>query len=437
MIDSHSNLGKSLARLYRRSASDVKPGLEVIRVLLEELGNPQRDWPSIHVAGTNGKGSVCAMLSSVLHTAGLKTGFYSSPHLVRYNERFRINDKNIPDDTLAGLLDEIEGVSAKVAKKPGMREATFFEISTALAYEYFRRERVDIAVIETGMGGIWDATNVITPLVSVITRIDWDHMNYLGNSLTAIAKEKAGIIKAGRPVVLGAMPSEARAVVTERARELNCQMVIAEEAASVRRVKQTIEGQKITIETTANSYGTVKIPFLGRHQMENCATAVAALDILDGLIPLELTAQKMKKGLEVSSWPGRCQVISKKPLVILDGAHNPNGAASLCSVLEEIAEGRPIGFVISFLADKDSANMLKYLKPLAKRSWTVEIKNERAMSLDSVTAVVRSAGLEPTPTDLADAVASAKKWADQENGVVVITGSLYLVGEVLGEAALS
>ena len=272
-------LNDTLRRLYALRRFGLRPGLETMQALLERLGHPERACAAIHIAGTNGKGSVAAMLDAVLRAAGMRVGLYTSPHLVRFNERIQVNGVAIADDALAALFAGLEPHLTAVAKEMG-REATFFEVTTALAFQHFANARVPLVVLETGLGGRLDATNLVTPLTAVITRIGLDHMQYLGTTLEAIAGEKAGIIKAGRPVVLGAMPEAARDVVAAAAQRAGARLVESCAVATVRRVAETWEGQKVALSTLEQDYGTVSVPLLGRHQLENLATVLATLETL-------------------------------------------------------------------------------------------------------------------------------------------------------------
>ncbi len=420
-----------LERLYRRTAYDIKLGLDTETALLDALGNPQSSMPFVHVAGTNGKGSVCAMLESVYRAAGYVTGLYTSPHLVEFNERIRVGGEQIADQELADVFRRVEQHDAELAGRPGGRAATFFEFTTAMAFEHFRRKEVEIVVLETGLGGRLDATNVVTPLVSLITRIDIEHTAYLGKTLEEIAAEKAGIVKPGRPVICGAMPDEARAVVWKAAREQKSPMVPLEEAVSVRRVSQSLKGQKIKIETADSSYGPLLLPMLGKYQLENVALALAAVEYLNGASSFACDAAAVKKGLESVRWPARCQVLSEDPLVILDVAHNPNAAHALADSLKEIAKGKGVGLVFSLLADKDCRGFLAALAPLVRKTWVVPIHNERAMPVPDLAACARNAGLDVKESSLPEALAESKSWAAENDGAVCIAGSLFLAGEVL------
>jgi dihydrofolate synthase / folylpolyglutamate synthase len=425
------SLADSLHRLYARTAHGIKLGLNAETALLDRMGNPHLRMAHVHVAGTNGKGSVCAMLESVLRAAGYRTGLYTSPHLVRFNERIRVAGDLISDEDLAELFNEVEKIDQDLAAQPEGRPATFFEFTTALAFEHFRRRKVDVAVLETGLGGRLDATNVALPLVSVITRIDIEHTQYLGKTLPEIAAEKAGIIKPGRAVICGGMPDEARDVVRRIAAERRSRLILVEDAASVGRLSQDLKGQKIKIETAAQSHGTITLPLLGKYQLENVALAIAAAEYLNDASAFAVSGKALKQGLASVRWPARCQVLSEKPLVILDVAHNPNGARALAVSLGEIARGREIGLIIGLLADKDCHGVMTAFAPFVKRCWAVQIRNERAMPMEQLLACIRSVGLEATGCALSQALAEAKEWGNGRKGAVCIAGSLFLAGEVL------
>ncbi|MBI2440643.1 MAG: bifunctional folylpolyglutamate synthase/dihydrofolate synthase [Lentisphaerae bacterium] len=426
-----TSLSDSLSRLYRLHAAGIKLGLDTERALLELLGHPEQGLRFVHVAGTNGKGSVCSMLEAVLRCSGLKTGLYTSPHLVRFNERIRINGQCIADEALDRLITEVEQQARALTARPGSTEITFFEFTTALAFECFRRENVEIVVLETGMGGRLDATNVITPLVSVITGVSLEHTDYLGKDLSAIALEKAGIIKPGVPVVIGALTEEILPVIQSLARERHARLVQAGEVVSVRRKSQNLDGQRCRVESAGASYGELFCPLLGRHQLENLGVAVAVLEILRDEYGLPVTERAVKEGIKRVRWPGRCQVLANEPLTVLDGAHNPEGARILNQALRELAGNKPWGLVLGMCADKDVNGFLRAFKGRIKRVWTVPLNTERNLS---PAAIAKRAGILGCPVKTAavsEALREAAAWAKDNGGVVCITGSLYLVGEVL------
>ncbi len=452
-------LKQSVDLLFARTAYGIKPGLEVTTALLEKMGNPQRSLKCIHVAGTNGKGSVCAMIESVLRASGYKTGLYTSPHLFRFNERFRINGREIPDPVLEQLIADVEtaeqqrvidngvvqssppaegcpqgGVGAVAQLSPpeegcpqgGVgRPATFFEISTAMAFEYFRREKVDYAIIETGMGGRWDATNVIQPVLSVITRIDIDHTEYLGADIETIAREKAGIIKSGAAVVCGPMPVEAEAVIYKEAREKKVLILGSDEAVFFQCLERRRDDQLINIEASGHEYPNVRLPLTGSFQLENCGIAVAALEDLADLENIRL---QMKRGLESVKWPGRFQLLQQKPPVLYDGAHNVCGARALLQTLEETFSGFGNGFLFSFMKDKDVEGILKTLNPVIGKAWALTLPGDRSMKADEITAIGKRLGLEITPVKTLKPVLD---WLDAgKKRLACFTGSLYLPAQL-------
>lgn len=426
-----SGLEKALQKLYRRNLHAVKLGLDETRALLAGLDNPQDAFLSLHVAGTNGKGSVCALLASVFQAAGFRTGLYTSPHLLRFHERVRVNGTPITDAELACQIELVEDALAR-RREEGLRDATFFEFTTALAFSHFRDRKVQVAVIETGMGGRLDATNVITPVVSVITPIGLDHQQYLGDTVEAIAGEKAGIIKPGRPVVGANMAPAALQVIRKTAQARGASFIPVSESVQVKRIRQTLAGQRITIETPDEAIGPLVLPLLGEHQLANVATAVTALLTFRDQCALPLPEAVIAKGLSEVRWPARLQVVEHDPVVLLDGAHNPPAAAVLVRALHELAPKQPVGLVAGFLADKDATGILRELAAVTRRGWLVPLSGERAMNMADMQAAARAVHVEATPAaDFAAALAAAKAWAREQKGLVCIAGSLYLAGEAL------
>ncbi len=425
------SLERAVERLYRRNLHTVKLDLAPVRELLDQLKRPQDSFLAVHVAGTNGKGSVCAMLASAIQSAGLRVGLYTSPHLRKFNERVVVNGAAIADEELVDLMAVVEaGVAAAMAAK-GMRDVTFFEFTTALAFEHFRRCGVQLAVIETGMGGRLDATNVLDPLVSVVTSIAMDHMEHLGNTPAAIAAEKAGIIKPGRPVVVGQLSPEGLRVIRDAAAGARAPLFVAHETATVSRTKYSCAGQRIKIETPDAQYGPLTLPLLGEHQLGNCAVVATVLDRLREDFQLPISSDAASKGLEATRWPARYQIVASDPPTIVDGAHNPEAARALHATLIELGEGRPVALIAGFLNNKAPRNFLAEFGGLVRVSWLVPIHTERAMSLNDMTVAARAAGLNPTPATLAQAIREATDWAGANNGIVCITGSFYLAAEAL------
>jgi dihydrofolate synthase/folylpolyglutamate synthase len=407
----------------------IKFGLSNIRTLAGALGHPHTQFKSILVAGTNGKGSVTAMTDCALRASGLKVGRYTSPHLIRLEERFAID--GLPVDT-APLIEVIEDVRRLIdgLLADGSLESppTFFEATTAIAFELFRRARVDVAVLEVGLGGRLDSTNIVDPIAAAITSIDFDHEQYLGNTLAAIAAEKAGIIRRGIPVVVGPVPPEAREVLVSM-----CELTGAEfvEADAGVRIESTSEGGRMVTEiaTSRRNYGRVPLGLRGDHQVANALVAVRLLEELERQFPL--TAASITAGIRDVRWPGRLQMIEMPGgrRVLLDAAHNPAGAWALAGYLKrEFPEPLPI--VFGAMRDKDVPLMLKALLPAASIVVMTEPATPRAYSANELAALARKMSpvaridIEPDP-----ARALERAWTHCP--VVCAAGSIFLVGNLL------
>lgn len=418
--------------LAARRRFGVRQGLEVMQALMERMGHPEAGVAAIHIAGSNGKGSVAAMTDAVLRAAGWSCGRYTSPHLQRFNERIFVNGAPVSDDVLTIAVTVVEQ-AAKQIVAAGVDEPTFFECATAAAFEVFRQQKIRLVVLETGLGGRLDATNVVMPLLSVITRIGLEHTQWLGDTVTAIAGEKAGIIKPGRPVVCGAMPAEARAVVLRRAAEHGCRVIDVPDSVSVSAIRARPEGLEARVSTTARDLGKITLPLGGLFQAENLATAVAALEAAEEALGMQIPDTAFRDGLANVCWPGRFQLVSREPPIIVDGAHNPDCAMALRAALKKSGLEGPFGLVAGFCDDKDSGQFLKILAPLFARGWAVTTPSPRALAADAVCARMHAVGLTAEPAELAAALADAQAWARAESGTVVICGSLFLAGEALGQ----
>lgn len=419
------------ARLFERRSLGIKPGLDTEAAVLRRLGNPERAYGVIHVAGTNGKGSVCALVSSILREHGLRVGRFTSPHLVRFNERFWIDGRCVADEVLLPCIDRVEKASSEAVPETG-REATFFECCTALAFTLFREQGVDVAVMETGMGGRLDATNVVEPLVSIITPVSREHEDYLGADLASIAREKAGIVKTGRPVVYGAMPAEAVRVIRETAENAQSPAVDAARSAGVRVLTRSLLEQKVAAETAERSYGIVHLPLIGDHQAENLALVLASLDVLAGVCGVDLSTARVKQGVRKVRWPGRCQVVQQDPVVLVDGAHNPAAAERLARVVARYLRGVPLGLIVGMCGDKDAQGILGALAARVERTWAVPLDSPRRLPARRIAAAAARVGLSAETASLEDALNGAAAWAQACGGAVCVAGSLFLAGEVLG-----
>ena len=419
-----------LNQIMERRRFGMRPGLDAMRAVLAELGNPQDALKCVHVAGTNGKGATCAILDAVLRAAGYRVARYTSPHLVSVNERFFLDGAPVSDAALAAVEPCVLDAVARVERARGV-EVTFFEALTATAFLLFAEARPDVVVLETGLGGRLDATNVIaSPLVSAITRIGLDHCDWLGSTHAAIAEEKAGIVKPGRPVVCGAMPLAARETVARFASLNGCSFVAADEAVCLERV------EPLTLTTAHRRLPPIAFALPGAFQAENAVTALAVVDVLDRQCGMPVPDHAVVAGLEGVVWPGRCQRVEHDGVtVFVDGAHNPDGAVALRDSLRRLGVNGPVGLVAGYCGDKDVLAHLRIMSALATKGWATPIRNAR--SLDPAATVERMlmAGFASAEScsGLAEALRRACAWAQTCNGVVVACGSLFLAGEALVE----
>jgi dihydrofolate synthase/folylpolyglutamate synthase len=423
-----------LERLAARRKFGIRPTLETMEALCAALGHPEQSFAVIHIAGTNGKGSVAALCESALRIMGLPVARYTSPHLVRVNERFFVHGAPVSDVELNAALDRVE----RVASAEGL-EPTFFEVLTACAWLVFQAAGVKIVVCEVGMGGRWDATNVIpAPLLSVITHIDLDHCSILGDTMEAIAAEKAGIIKPGCPVVIGAMDARAKAVIAEIAKQQGAPLYDASQEISVTSHRRTLQGQVLTCASANRNYPAALTRLSGTYQTENAATALCALEHLAER-GLEVPPKAFVEALRTVQWPGRCQLIANDPPTILDGGHNPDALRALRESLKSMHVRHRVALVCGFCADKAVRAALKEILPLTSAVWTVPIANERSLSPEDLAANVRALGQQRVVAmeSVEAGLEAASDWAQENQGTVLICGSLFLVGEVLllrGEA---
>ncbi len=394
-------------------------GLSTIRNMLKGLGNPQNRYSTIHVAGTNGKGSVAAALSSILHKAGYRVGLFTSPHLVSFNERICINNSPISDGQVVSVY--------RAVKKAynGRRQPTFFEYSTAMAFQEFSQQKVDWAIIETGMGGRLDATNVIKPKLSIITNISLEHRMYLGNTLADIAKEKAGIIKRNIPIITGAKQPRVVSVLKSAAQEKSAPYYRYGEAF---RVRCSSVGENFSYQGIHHVWNGLKTGLIGSHQVKNAALVLAACECLIQK-KASLTLEQIKDGLENTKWPGRLEIVQQKPLVILDGAHNFIAARTLKRYLTQVLGDRKITMVIGILDDKPYQAMLKCLLPGCHRVIVTKARIDRALPPEKLyeTAKSYAPSVKIIPS-VAEAVKYATKTTPKKDAVCV-AGSLYVVGE--------
>jgi dihydrofolate synthase/folylpolyglutamate synthase len=407
-----------LKEMYGLRRFGIKLGLSTIKHILGRLGNPQDQYNCIHVAGTNGKGSVAAMLASVLNVAGYRTGLYTSPHLVKFNERIAINNRPIANERVIQAYEQIKQVHQ------GRREPTFFEFTTAMALFEFGQQKVQWAVVETGMGGRLDATNVIQPALSIITNVSVEHREYLGRTIREIAGEKAGIIKAQTPVITGARQKKALSVI---------QAVAATRSAPVYRLGQDFRTRRHSSGTFTyygmdHTWHGLEAGLLGRHQVDNAAKVLAACEVLDRKnVPISL--EQIREGLLQTRWPGRLEIVCSDPFVMLDGAHNLAAARNLAGFLSSHLNRRDITLVIGILDDKPYRAMLQALVPVCRRVILTQPRIDRRLPAQTLLPIVKEFTDDVTVVpDVQKAVLGAIKTAGA-NDAVCIAGSLYVVGE--------
>ncbi|HWQ69959.1 MAG TPA: folylpolyglutamate synthase/dihydrofolate synthase family protein [Patescibacteria group bacterium] len=425
---------EAIAYLYGLQRYGVKLGLENMKRLLGAVGDPHRRFPSILVGGTNGKGSTAAFLASILKAAGYRVGLYTSPHLLEFTERIQVDGKAIAGTDVAVLTDELRHVIADLFLAPDAASSapthpTFFEVTTALAFLYFVRSKVDYAVVEVGMGGRFDATNVIDAQVAIITNIALEHEEYLGKTLEAIAAEKAGIVKKGTQVVTAVDAPEALAVMTDVCRTRGATLVDIRNSYHWQIYRSDLSGQQFSVGEKGQPAYTFDIPLLGRHQVINAVAALAAIRLLR-TVGATISENSMRKGLRRAQWPGRLQLFPGRPFVILDGAHNPAGAIALRVFLEEQRFTGRVTLVFGVLQDKNWVAMLQALAPMAKRVILTRPESERAADPHRLLEAERFCPKIEILEDVAEAIALAKAVTDPEDAVVV-TGSLFVVSAAL------
>lgn len=392
----------------------AKFGLSRMQALLAGLGNPERSLRIVHVAGTNGKGSTCAMIASACQTAGLRTGLYTSPHLIAPTERIEINGERVTENRFAELFQVVHKKAEEMVESGAIdAHPSYFETVTAMAFEAFRDD-TDIVVLEVGLGGRLDATNVVSPRLTVITPVDYDHEAFLGNTLSSIAAEKAGILKPGIPLILGRQHPEAEGVIEARARDLSCEL---ERVADypVTDVKLSPEGSRFRF---VDREFACTLP--GRHQIDNAAAAILAC------LKLGLPIEAAQRGIASTTWPGRLEFVRRKPDWVLDGAHNPAGADALASYIQEFYAGREVWLVYGAMRDKAIDEVTARLFPLASKLIVTAPNFPRALRPEAILQVADHSNAVIAPT-----IAAAMELARNapEEAIVFFTGSLFVVGE--------
>lgn len=411
----------AVAYLYRLQKHGIKLGLETMTALTARLGMPQSRYRTLHIAGTNGKGSTAAMAAVILQAAGYRVGLYTSPHLVDFRERIRVNGEMIAESQVAQLTEQLQALC------PPDLAPTFFEYTTAMAFQHFADSGVDVAVLEVGLGGRFDATNVVTPMACAITTIALDHQAYLGNTRSAIAFEKAGIIKSGVPVVLGRLDDDAWRTIEQVARERQ---------APVFRIGEHFhtegeEPQQFSYRGLGMRYDGLTCPLAGRHQLDNaaCALALLAAAAPQGIV---VTSEAMRTGLHAVKWAGRLEVADRRPTILLDGAHNPAAATALADFLtraDRSHPSRPVILVLGMMRDKDHRGFVEPLRSLVDEVVLTQADLPRSATAQELQSSLGDLLSHPhVVPSLSDAMALARQLATPD-GLVCVTGSLMLVGE--------
>lgn len=416
-------------RIHEFNRFGMVLGLDRMEELLRRLGNPQDDLKVIHVAGTNGKGSVSKYLEEGLSACGYKMGLYTSPYIETFNERIRYDGADISDEDLEYYGQKVVS-AAEAMVADGLDSPTEFEVVTAIAFLYFAGRQADITILEVGLGGIGDSTNVVkSPLASVITSISYDHMAQLGSSLAEIAVNKAGIIKTGCPVIANVPQRDAAKIIARKAYAMGSRLYdISGIRAAVS--DETPFSQKVSMELYEKSYSDVEISMVGRHQAENLKTALATLEILRKSGAVKLDREALYEGLKRARQPGRFEVISEDPLVIIDGAHNEAGAQALQETMAQHFAGKKILLVAGILADKEIDSIVKFLTKITDHIIVTEPDNPRKLAAEKLAEHVAEFGVAAEAvSDVEAAVHRAKELADGYD-VILFAGSLYLIGDV-------
>ncbi len=407
--------------LFNLQYSGIKLGLDNTFKLLDYWDNPQNKWPAIHIAGTNGKGSTAAFIYSILKSAGYKVGLYTSPHLIDFSERIRVNDKKI-------LWDEIVQYTSNLKPKIESYKPTFFEATTVIAFKYFADQQVDMVVVETGLGGRLDATNVVNPLVTVITPLSLDHQQYLGSEISQIAQEKAGIIKPGVPCITNNSIPGIVSILETKCIEKNAPFSKINPEQSIEILSSSLNGARFTFQFNKFSYQNLEICLAGTHQVRNAATAIAAVQAQD-VFPVK--EKSVRGGLIDTYWPARLQIIQKEPLVILDVAHNAESFTNVLRFLSEKLHQRNLHIILGLAKDKDAESIVSVLKNDVSRLAIISNFSDRGMEPAKLIESLDSANLNYQVFDKLMEGFSHMLETSRSNDVILIIGSHYLAGEFL------
>jgi dihydrofolate synthase/folylpolyglutamate synthase len=423
------NYDEALKYISNTNRFGMKLGLETITKLLELLGNPQENLNIIHVAGTNGKGSVCSFISNILIDGGYSVGLYTSPYLENFTERIRVDKKEIPRDEVARIVQLIDE-KISIMLKEGYSSPTEFEIVTAMAFYYYNYCKVDYVVLEVGLGGRYDATNVInSSLVSVIASISLDHIGVLGDTIPKIAYEKAGIIKENGAAIVYGQKREAEEVIKDICKQKNAEF-IGVEFGSIEVVKSDVKSQVFNYTSSDFKYENIEIALIGEHQIKNSVLAINTIEYLNKNHKINISIDNIKSGLLKTEWPGRIEVIKEKPLFIIDGAHNLDGAKSLAKVLEKNFSGKKGILIIGMLKDKDVDSVLEVLTPYFKKVVATYPVSDRSMEPGLLKEKISKYVEDVVAIENINGAVEYAIGKSNEDDVIIAAGSLYMIGSI-------
>ena len=441
MVQDTKSYQEALDWIHGLGRFGIKPGLQRITVLLEMLGNPHLKIPFVHIGGTNGKGSTAAILASILRSEGYRIGLYTSPYLLSFTNRMAVNGSDISPGELALLVDEVRPLVERISENPELGHPTEFEVVTVLALTYFARSQVDLVVLEVGLGGRLDATNIVTPLLSIITNVSLEHTDVLGHTVEEIALEKAGIIKEKIPVFTATSDDRVYSVIKSRAEELNSSVfflslpnkkgITPDNRPTFSEVKVLKKGQSFTYHGFSNIFMELFIPLRGYYQVINASTALAALELIADQ-GFEVTEDSIRRGLKTVCWPGRLELLNEKPKLVMDGAHNPEAIRQLVKAVPDYFQYRHLILVFGVMADKDMHEMLVNLLPLShKIVFTRPIIPRAAEPHVPAHTAVHELGFEREIfiiNDLGDSLKKALQLAGEDD-LILVTGSFYTVSD--------
>lgn len=414
------NYREAIEYIWSSQKFGMKLGLENIEELLKRLGNPHKGLKIIHIAGTNGKGSTANFISEILIEGGFKVGLYTSPELFKFNDRIRINKEPCSDREIISAVIMVKKEIDEMIED-GLNSPTEFEIATAVGFLIFKKAKVDYLILEVGLGGRLDATNVASPIITVITHIAKDHMEYLGNSLSEIAYEKAGIIKKNVPLILYPQEKEAEDSIREVAKEKNSE-IIPVDISGIKIIKNSLEGWEFIFYEKK-----YKISMLGEHQIKNATTALMAIKKLVEIENLNISQKNISDGIKNAKWEGRYEILSKNPLIIIDGAHNEDGWRVFRETTEKLLPNIKKTIVLGILKDKEIDKALDLILPISDHIITTAPLNERALSKEELAKMVRERGVRAT---VANSIEDTLDIALRDNNAIFYVGSLYMIGKI-------